>query len=800
MAQSQPFPLPALCDLPETELVYPGEQMTLLALDGAKLAGNLVEYSPEDGTLSIKPLNARSAVKLKLDELKMMALPLTRPFLISKDRKGATGEIQVQSRPQKFEVLFADGDQLNGETQGFRFDSNGIFFFPVQSDGRFSILFINHKALKKYDVGPRLGEVLVNEKLISEEGINSTLQEQDNARKKTIGEYLRSKAVVTTHELERALERQKSFPNLKLGEILIGEGLISDEQLEKALSEQKQNRNKPLGEILIERGLVTANDVQLCLAKKMGTPYVDLRRFEAGPEAVQLVSEALAREHHLLPLYRYGAKLVVAIENPLNWKAINALQFQTKLTIEPVMAAAEEIRRAIDSYYSAVNIDDVGSDELAATAGTYGETPELAETDASDNVVVRLINKVIIDAYNKGASDIHIEPLPGKEKTRIRIRKDGLLVKYLEVPGQMRNALVARIKIMAKLNIAERRRPQDGKIDFSRYGKLKIELRVATLPTAGELEDVVMRILAGGTPRPLQDMGFSDEQYATIKRLIQIPYGLLLVCGPTGSGKTTTLHSVLKELNTEERKIWTVEDPVEITQVGLRQLQVNPQINLTFAAAMRAFLRADPDVIMVGEMRDAETISTAIEASLTGHMVLSTMHTNSAPESITRLLDMGMDPFNFADALVGVLAQRLTRRLCGECKTPYRPEPEEIDSLLAEYCQDFKFTGAAEAEHFTIEIRQRWMDRYADKDGGLQLFHAVGCDRCNQTGYAGRIGLYELMEATPAIKQLIVKHAPVSELAQLALREGMRSLRQNGIEKVLAGLTDISQVRRVCAG
>ncbi|MBU0499494.1 MAG: Flp pilus assembly complex ATPase component TadA [Gammaproteobacteria bacterium] len=654
--------------------------------------------------------------------------------------------------------------------------------------------------MKKYDVGPRLGEVLLKEKLISEQGISDSLQEQASVRKRTIGEYLRSKAVVTAHELEGALERQKSFPHLKLGEILIGEGLITETQLEQALTEQKQNRNKPLGEILVDRGLITADAVQLCLAKKMGTPYVDLKRFEVQPEVAQLVTEELARRHHLLPLCRFGQKLAVAIENPLDWKAINALQFHTKLTIEPVMAAADEIRRAIDAQYASLNMEEMGSEEIEASVGAYEEPTELTETSASDNVVVRLINKIIIDAYHRGASDIHIEPLPGREKTRIRLRKDGLLLRYLEVPPQLRNALVARIKIMARLNIAERRRPQDGKIDFSRYAKLKIELRVATLPTAGDLEDVVMRILAGGSARPLNDMGFGQEQLVTLKRLIQVPYGLLLVCGPTGSGKTTTLHSVLRELNTAERKIWTVEDPVEITQTGLRQLQVNPQINLTFANAMRAFLRADPDIIMVGEMRDAETISTAIEASLTGHMVFSTMHTNSAPESITRLLDMGMDPFNFADALVGVLAQRLTRRLCPECKTAYRPEPAEIDALLREYCHDFKFSDPAEAERLIGETRQRWLETYADRAGGFQLYRATGCDQCNQTGYAGRIGLYELMEATPAVKQLIVRHAPVAELAQLALREGMRSLRQNGIEKVLAGQTDISQVRRVCAG
>lgn len=412
---------------------------------------------------------------------------------------------------------------------------------------------------------------------------------------------------------------------------------------------------------------------------------------------------------------------------------------------------------------------------------------------------MRLLNKVIVDAHRQGVSDIHIEPQPGKGKTGIRFRKDGVLVPYIEIPSSYRSALVARIKIMCDLDISERRKPQDGKIRFRKYGPLDIELRVATIPSSGGVEDVVMRILQAGEPIPLAKLGLSDYNLARLLPAIEKPYGLFFVCGPTGSGKTTTLHSILHHLNTPETKIWTAEDPVEITQKGLRQVQVNRKAGLDFASVMRAFLRADPDIIMVGEMRDKETVSTGIEASLTGHLVFATLHTNSAPESIVRLLDMGMDPFNFADALLGILAQRLARRLCTGCRQPYHPDDTEVESLLAEYCEDLRGTATFKTDpHAARErILGGWRARHADAEGRFTLYRAVGCDDCNK-GYRGRIGLHELMLGTDTAKRLLVEHSRVSALLGAALDDGMLTLKMDGIEKALAGHTDIKMVRAVC--
>jgi type II secretory ATPase GspE/PulE/Tfp pilus assembly ATPase PilB-like protein len=358
---------------------------------------------------------------------------------------------------------------------------------------------------------------------------------------------------------------------------------------------------------------------------------------------------------------------------------------------------------------------------------------------------------------------------------------------------------VARLKIMCDLDISEKRRPQDGKIKFKKYGPLDIELRVATLPSSGGVEDVVMRILAAGEPIPLDKLGLTPHNRERLVATVSKPYGLFYVCGPTGSGKTTTLHSILKHLNTPETKIWTAEDPVEITQKGLRQVQVNKKAGIDFALVMRAFLRADPDIIMVGESRDKETVSMGVEASLTGHLVFSTLHTNSAPESITRLLDMGMDPFNFADALLGILAQRLAKRLC-DCKEADEPSADDMRLFVAEYAQELAHTSAwrANREHAANTLLAQWTQAYGDSNGRLRLYRAKGCDKCRGTGYKGRLGLHELLVADDTARQLIQERARVAQLFTACLESGMRSLKMDGMEKVLMGLTDMKQVRAVC--
>jgi type II secretory ATPase GspE/PulE/Tfp pilus assembly ATPase PilB-like protein len=398
-----------------------------------------------------------------------------------------------------------------------------------------------------------------------------------------------------------------------------------------------------------------------------------------------------------------------------------------------------------------------------------------------DSAVVQLVNKIILDAIDRRASDIHIEPYPGKENTQVRIRIDGSCQIYQTIPYNYRNAVVSRIKIMSDLDISEHRKPQDGKIKFKKFSGKDVEIRVATIPTQGGMEDVVLRILGADEPVSLDLMGFSKQNMENLIRVITMPYGLIIVCGPTGSGKTTTLHSALGYINKSETKIWTVEDPVEISQKGLRQVQVKHKIGLDFASAMRAFLRADPDVIMVGEMRDKETAKICIEASLTGHLVFSTLHTNTAPESIARLLDIGMDPFSFGDAILCILAQRLVKTLCLKCKEPYHPSQFEYDELVREYGLD--------------EFNRNVNIPYADS---LLLYRPVGCEACDKSGHRGRMGIHELLIVTNALKEMIQHHVRIETLREQAIKDGMRTLKQDGIEKIFGGNCNLVQVRKVC--
>ena len=436
-----------------------------------------------------------------------------------------------------------------------------------------------------------------------------------------------------------------------------------------------------------------------------------------------------------------------------------------------------------------------GSALLAQMQGADAEDASTVNEDSvveqSDNQLVRLINTMIIEAHQQGVSDIHVECPPGKEQVRIRFRKDGLLRNYLVLPPNYRSAFVARIKIMCDLDISERRKAQDGKINFARFSpQHKLELRVATIPTNNGVEDVVMRLLAASRPLPLDNIGLSPRNFEKLSWAVKRPYGMVLCVGPTGSGKTTTLHSALGYINNEDTKIWTAEDPVEITQPGLRQVQVNAKIDWTFAKALKSFLRADPDVIMVGEIRDSETAGMAVEASLTGHLVMSTLHTNSAPETITRLLDMGMDPFNFADSLLAVLAQRLGRRLCKDCKVAAPATPEQMEEIL----DDFMHVYGAQPPRTREDVLAEWMQRFA-VDGQLMHHQAPGCEKCDHRGYKGRVGFHELLTVSRDLRRMIQKGARAEELQHQALMEGMQTLRQDGIEKVLQGLTSLDEVR-----
>ncbi len=607
--------------------------------------------------------------------------------------------------------------------------------------------------------------------------------------------------------LEIAL-RQRTRPTAALHgkyDHLVVNAVLSAEEMELA-TRSARRKNLDIENILIDEFQVKPSAIGEALAQFFKVAYEPFKQDRIKPpDLLRNLKRDYAESSHWVPVEDVKEGLIVVTTDPEKVRASKVVSnIFPKHKVVYKVTTRKEFIATIDQMFGAESpVDSSSIGDLLSGLDEEGEESATGTDDASlaqDNELVKLVNKIIIDAYHQGASDIHIEPYPGKGKTEVRFRKDGTLHNYISVPASYRNAIVARIKVMCDLDISEKRKPQDGKIKFRKFGPLDIELRVATIPSAGSVEDIVMRILAAGEPIPLEKLGLSQRNFEMLKETVSKPYGLFFVCGPTGSGKTTTLHSVLGHLNTPETKIWTAEDPVEITQKGLRQVQMNPKAGLTFAVAMKAFLRADPDIIMVGEMRDKETTSTGIEASLTGHLVFATLHTNSAPESIIRLLDMGMDPFNFADALLGILAQRLAKRLCSKCKAPHIATQEELKAILEEFSIELRNTENWKRDPKAAyeAVYREWSKSFANDKGQFTLYSPVGCDTCGGTGYKGRVGLHELLVGTDPVKKHIQEHARVAEIVATALAEGMRTLKQDGIEKVLMGVTDMHQVRAVC--
>jgi type IV pilus assembly protein PilB len=553
----------------------------------------------------------------------------------------------------------------------------------------------------------------------------------------------------------------------KLGDILVRDGLITADQLKRALAEQRSSGMR-LGYTLVKLGFIDETEITKMLARQYRMPAVDLSRFEVDPKILKLISSDIAAKYAVLPLKREGRTLTIAIADPNNVAAIEDIKFITRCDIFPVIAGEYTLRNAIDRYYQQSDaqlasllksVEDENAEDLEVVEEQQDEEVKASEL-AEDAPVVKLINGLLTDAVKRGASDIHIEPF--EHEMRVRYRVDGALQEVMKPPIKMRAALTSRVKIMAQLNIAERRVPQDGRIKL-KMGARVIDFRVSTLPVLFG-EKIVLRILdKGNLTFDLSRFGFEPKAEADLMKAILNPYGMVLVTGPTGSGKTTTLYSALSKINTIEVNIMTAEDPVEYNLMGINQVLVRNEVGMTFAAALKAFLRQDPNIIMVGEIRDLETGSIAIKAALTGHLVLSTLHTNDAPSTVTRMIDMGIEPFNVASAVNLIVAQRLVRRVCVDCKQGHEYTDEEMHA--------FGIT----------------------RDQG-PFFKGAGCDTCNGTGYKGRQGLYEVMACTSQLRRYILKGASTEELREVAVSEGMLTLRMDGMVKVKRGVTTLEEV------
>ena len=557
----------------------------------------------------------------------------------------------------------------------------------------------------------------------------------------------------------------------RIGDILVSEGKITPEQLEEALLLQREDRRE-IGQILLSLGYIGKVDLAKSLAKRLRLEYVELTERDVDRQAASLVDQKVLRKHGAMPLKVQDGRLVTAMSDPTNFYVLEDLKMITGYPITPVVAVDDEIRRVQNKVFAmdegVVEILEEAADE-SVDLEDLGEV-ELGDTGAEDAPIVRLVSSILQQALAEGVSDIHVEPRA--RQLAVRMRVDGVLREVMSVPPRLQNGVIARLKILAELDIAEKRLPQDGRFSV-RLGGQKVDLRVATLPTVFG-EKVVLRLLdTANVDVDLRGLGFAPEQLSRYEDVFHRPYGTILVTGPTGSGKSTTLYATLRELNTPEKNIITVEDPVEYRMAGINQIQVNPKVGLTFASGLRSILRSDPDVVMIGEIRDMETAKISVEAALTGHLVLATLHTNDAPSAVTRLTDMGVEPFLISSAVDCVIAQRLARRLCERCKRP-----------------------AAEVDEETLSELGFPSGLFVQEDGGFNFHEAVGCDRCGGTGYRGRIGIYETMVIGEEIRELIIKRASTDEVKRGAEEGGMVPLRADGLIKAARGITTIEEILR----
>ncbi len=754
--------------------------ISLQLLNNSKIeAAAARPFEPDDNEIEVITAEGREKITFPLSEVACV-------FLDNKPAKIA----QNDAAENQEEVETVCGDRFNVRVPGSQDYQTGFFGLPIAENHSWQAVFFTFLGVRTRRPFNPIGKILTEKGLISQTDIDVALAEQKKIKERKLGEVIAAKHNVSQKSIndaiKRMMQRRQGMHRARIGDILVAAGLITKGQLDEALAAQTRDKKKPLGAMLVERGLLTENQVLTALASKFGLKFIDLDEVEIDDKAVAAISPEIVRQFQVMPIRDKGNHIEVAISEPLEHVMVGSvLRFHANRGIEIVVANPRQILAAIEMYYAdSSKGEDAAEDLIFEMSEDVNVEEEDEEAEAtlikeSDSKIIRLVNKILLDGYQKKASDIHVEPGMGRAPVQVRYRVDGICQVSHKVARMYKRALISRLKILSNLDITEHRKPQSGKI-IMRFNDRKLEFRLEVTPTIGGQEDAVIRVLPSVRPMSLEELGFSSRNQAVFEELLAKPYGMILCVGPTGSGKTSTLHSALAHLNTPDRKIWTAEDPVEITQPGLRQVQVLPKIGFNFEDALRSFLRADPDVIMIGEIRDRETARTTIEASLTGHLVFSTLHTNTAPETLVRLLEMGVEAYNFADALLGVLAQRLTGRLC-DCKEIFQPERVVYDELIHAYGEQYV-------------VGDEWPS-YSEE---FRMARVNGCKKCNMTGYHGRRAIHELLIGTIAVKNAIKEEKSAEEIKGLAMADGMRTLKMDGITKVLRLETDMEQINRVC--
>ncbi len=735
-------------------------------------------FNPNDESITVK-LSSNGAVK---------TFPFEKMYcLLQKDKYLFDGSISDDY--ELFEIEIKKGNKYLVRVNDGQPYNNGFFASSIEPKEPYNNLFFFNEGVKVKKRLTYLGNILEDRNIISREVFTATLEEYRKTRNARLGDILVEKYKISREDIEKNIRKMqkegKIPPRARIGDILKASGLASQKDIEEALATQIIDKRKKIGDLLIEQNHITEEQLLTTLAIKFQLECIDLNSIKPCENALAILPFEMVCQLNILPIEIRNNNLVIATSNPSEIAPIDdVLRFYSNYNIEFVVAPLSQISKAITKYYNRdkdkVQIENLIGEIFVEDVETENEKVDLDYTEEPDSRIIKLVNNILIDGFNKGASDIHIEPGTKKKTCNIRFRVDGICYNTYQVSKNDERAFISRLKIMSHLDIAEHRRPQSGKI-LLQYQKKRIEYRIEVTPTVGTNEDAVLRILTATKPIPIDEIGLTQANLERYRTIVNQAYGIILCVGPTGSGKTTTLHSTLGQINTPGRKIWTAEDPVEITQDGLRQVQVNPKIGFTFQEALRSFLRADPDVIMIGEMRDHETAKIAIEASLTGHLVFSTLHTNSAPETLRRLIEMGVDPISFAEALLGILAQRLARKLCKNCKKTYNPSKQEYDEIVKLYGDQW----------FSVHN----MNKYSDK---CKLAKRIGCIKCDDIGYRGRIAIIELLLNSEDIKQGIKDKLSIEDLRKIAIQDGMRTLRMDGVHKIFEGFTDSKEIVRVC--
>ena len=751
-------------------------------IDGQKAEASLSgSFKPDEGKIDIRLAKNNKKYKLPLSEISCIH------FNDDIDQVVGLAEKDLPDSPEALEkVETAAGKQFQVRLLDKQEFQTGFFARSINKQTPQKLKFFVFSGIKLPSQHGRLGDILEKKGAIFRSEIQKNAAKPQTSPSSPACEIISKQNNISASDVEPVLETPYKSdaipPNTRVGDILIAEGLVTRQQVDQVLANQNSGCKKKIGQMLVDSGLISEDQILSALSRKFRMRFVSLEDFTPHQKALNALPGDLIRKLNIFPIKYTDDRLVVATSNPTDASISNLIRFSTNQKIEPVVATSDDIAAATKRYIpeqeNIMKLIAQDSDETAVI--TEEEEPDDPVLKESDSQIVRLCNQILIDAYEKKASDIHFEPGTRNDLLIIRYRTEGSCKVVHRIPSMYKKPLISRLKIISGLDITEHRKPQSGKILLAVKNN-KVEYRVEITPTIDGNEDAVLRVLSGFKNYSLGDMDFSQENLDNLKNIMAKPYGIFLCVGPTGSGKTTTLHSALDYINSPDRKIWTVEDPVEITQPGLRQVQINPKAGYTFQTALRSFLRADPDVIMVGEMRDSETAQIAIQASLTGHLVLSTLHTNSAPETIVRLTEMGIDPLNFSDALLGILSQRLTLKLCEHCKQSYHPSKDEYAELVDAYDADW--------------FKTHRMAEYTDD---FTLMKKVGCRRCDRSGFKGRIAIHELLMGTQQTKIAIKKQYSAAEIQNRSLAENMKTMKMDGISKVFQGITVLSQILKVC--